>query len=288
MQKATDVDQQVELLAKQGLAFEDEAAAKQFLTKTTYYRFATYSDVYRQDDKTFVSGATFEWVRRIYELDSILRSLIWTAVGDFEIAFRSHFADTLALQEGPLAWADPGLFRNYDRHQRTLTSIDAEMSKSNDPTVIGYADRNPGIDYPIWMVVNVASMGSVANLFGNIEQPKLTAAISAPWQIAPIPFPTVVLMMSELRNLAAHHSQLWHAKLKTRGPRISFPIWLSSATTGVRNSSIFWALIMLVHLHESSFPTSSFRVRINKFLSENGAMWNGLGVPPDRDKYAAI
>ena len=98
---ALSVTDQLAALQQRGLNIQDPAQAEQFLNNVSYFRFAAYLRIFKQRDRTFRAGSTFEQVATLYSFDVELRKLLFGAIQRIEIALRSRVIHQFSLAHGP-------------------------------------------------------------------------------------------------------------------------------------------------------------------------------------------
>lgn len=88
----TDIPDQLALLKQRGMIVNNENAALRQLESISYFRLANYWKVFETDDVThrLVPGTQLEDVISLYAFDKELRSIIFTAIQDIEVALRTR------------------------------------------------------------------------------------------------------------------------------------------------------------------------------------------------------
>ncbi len=263
-----------------------DADAAQFLHDTSYYRFSGYSHLYQiapgaGGNDNFVSGVSFKDVQDVYHFDGRLRRVLREGLFDFEIRFRSRFAYLLATEIAPDAYLDPSIYTNKQFFTESRSQIDTELKRSKEKFALAYRRAHPTEEFPVWIAFEILSFGQISKLLSNLNAPRVMGGLAKQWEITPAKFPTVVYIMSLLRNIVSHHGRLWHRQMATRGVDIGYPIRLSRSLDGVDKRSVYWSIIMLDYLLKEH-PGSGFRQDVLALLSEDSTWWAGLGIPNDR------
>lgn len=90
--RPTDITTQLAMLKQRGLIVSDEDAALRQLASISYFRLASYWKIFETDETThqFGSGTRLEDVISLYTFDRELRSIIFTAIQDIEVALRTR------------------------------------------------------------------------------------------------------------------------------------------------------------------------------------------------------
>lgn len=186
-----------------------------------------YQTGHQPDPHTFKPGTTFEQVRLLYDFDRKLRWLILDAVEPIEVAFRSSICNKLAVLYGPHWHTNPSLFFPADwpeLERRIADSLEFDLntfrrkgsSKNGTHLFLDhyYNTYSAPAMPPCWMLMEVASFGLVARIFGSLVSTADRKAISIEFQFSDRkPIDESVLKswshsLSVLRNRCAHHSRI--------------------------------------------------------------------------------
>ena len=105
---------QLDILKEHGLTIEDEEDAIKFLHSVSYFRFANYLQPMELNTEShrFAQNSSFTFATNLYVFDRELRSLIFTAIQDIEIAFRTRIIHYFSMEHGPFWFMDASKFKN--------------------------------------------------------------------------------------------------------------------------------------------------------------------------------
>ena len=105
---------QLDILKERGLTIEDEEDAINFLHSVSYFRFANYLQPMELNTEShrFAQNSSFTFATNLYVFDRELRSLIFTAIQDIEIAFRTRIIHYFSMEHGPFWFMDASKFKN--------------------------------------------------------------------------------------------------------------------------------------------------------------------------------
>lgn len=86
-----DFPAQIELLKERGMIFTDEDKALDCLFSISYFRLASYwRHLEHRKSRQFKPDARFDDVINLYVFDQQLRNIIFSAIQNIEIAFRTR------------------------------------------------------------------------------------------------------------------------------------------------------------------------------------------------------
>lgn len=127
---ALDTTAIIERLKANGLGILDEKEALRKLGFVSYFRIAAYLRPMEDDKEThhFKPGSTLENAFALYEFDTRLRQLIFTAIQEIEIALRAKVIQHFSLTYGPFWFMDVSLSANERLFAQNLAAIDRELN----------------------------------------------------------------------------------------------------------------------------------------------------------------
>lgn len=254
MEHPLSLTDQLSLMERRGLVVTDEALALRRLSEVNYHRLHGYWLTLESND-AFLPGTTFDDIWEIYLLDAELRNWIWRAIAPIEIKARTSFAHHISMALGPLAHEDPTNFSSPTSHARSMQNLKREQDRAlNDgvPWVVHSIEKYG--DLPLWAAVEIMSMGTISQLYGNLDGSasypngrSVRSSIARDFGAKPFILRSWLRHLTYVRNICAHHSRLFNRVMTTRptmiGPDSSF-----------RSEKQFPTLVVLKRLYESSWP----------------------------------
>jgi abortive infection bacteriophage resistance protein len=286
------LDEQADLLRSRGMAGERGDFLRR-LAVVNYYRLSVYWYPFREADGRFKAGTTLDAVWGRYTFDRELRHLVMDAIERVEVAVRASLAYAHALEGGPFGYAtDPSAIFRADGQRRTefLQRVEDEVRKSNEPFVQHFRDRYGDSHRlpPIWMATEVLTFGSLSRLCqGSSRQVRLHVArgLNVPESV----LESWLRVMTELRNICAHHGLLWHRDFHYAPRLLRVPAW--QELERVRNKP-FAVLSVLAHCLHAVAPGSGWGARLTTLFDKHPEVPKGaMGFPEDwraRPMWAAL
>lgn len=168
---ALTYQEQLDQLKSRGLLVQDDAKAMHLLAQVSYYRLSGYWYPLLSDKTThqFKPGSTFETAFRLYCFDRELRKLVLAELEKIEVAVRAQMIYVLSHTFGPFWFADQTLFANGATHAKTMASLTTEYNRSDEQFVKAYKQKYVDPFPPSWMLLEIASFGSLSMLYKNLE-----------------------------------------------------------------------------------------------------------------------
>lgn len=222
------------LIDNRGLLCESRDDLLHFLRNENYYRFTGYARQWQVEplshyDK-FVHGSSFERIRFIMNLDHQLRHLLLEQISYVETAIRTRFAHEIGRKYGDTAVYLHDDFYNVGYTSRgELIDVPSELvsdiQRSRSVMVKHYASDDSTLDQygryealPIWVAVEVLSFGKVVKAMAQVKDIAPVKQVAHQLSIQWDPFIQTLHSIVVLRNMCAHHSQLWHRTIAVQCP----------------------------------------------------------------------
>lgn len=148
--QAMDFNCQLNILKERGLTIEDEEEAMKFLHSVSYFRFANYLQPmeHNAESHRFAQNSSFTFATNLYIFDRELRSLIFTAIQDIEIAFRTRIIHYFSMEHGPFWFMDASKFKNQSIFNSCLDNIAAEVNRSREDFISEYYNCYTAPSFP--------------------------------------------------------------------------------------------------------------------------------------------
>ncbi|MDF7663167.1 Abi family protein [Bifidobacterium sp. ESL0763] len=290
-------DELVTLLCDvRGLSCGHRDELLRFLQNNNYYRFTGYSRQWqidpRQHNDRFTDDASFETVSSIMALDHSLRQLLFEQSSHVEMAIRTRYAHAMGEAYGEYAFYLNNDLYNPIRYPNGETAdipmeIAKELNRSKSKMIAHYrsseAHQNLCDDFtnlPIWVAVEVLSFGKVSKIIKNFSDFEPAKSVATELNIQWAPFTDVLHSLCVLRNMCAHHSQLWHRRLDIACavPK-KIKHRLSKSGISFDSKSVFAAIIMLNEYRGKIDGDTGTAKTINKLISSNKTFSEGILHP---------
>lgn len=148
--QAMDFSCQLSTLEERGLTIENEEDALKFLHSVSYFRFASYLQPMEQNTEfhQFLPNSSFTFATNLYVFDRELRSLVFTAIQDIEIAFRTRIIHYFSMEHGPFWFMDVSKFKNQSIFNSCLDNIAAEVNRSREDFIAEYYSNYTSPSFP--------------------------------------------------------------------------------------------------------------------------------------------
>ena len=220
--RATDVNQQIDILKSRGMVIDDDQKAKEYLLNIGYYRLGFYWFPFEKTypkktnrDHELKSGTKIEYAIRLYYFDFDIRNLFLRYISRIEINFRTKviYIASNHFSGDPFWYADPSKFKtgfvSSPKYQAALNELQKE-------SVIAHDLKKYGRKYsPAWKAIEHMTFGTVICIYENLADAKLKSIIAKEFGISSSKaFSNYINTIRRLRNHCAHGKVLFDMKFQ--------------------------------------------------------------------------
>lgn len=274
------LDEQLVQLKSRGMKFHDEKEAKHYLEHLNYYRLGGYWLLFESDHEThtFKENVYFEDVLNLYIFDRELRLLILDIIERIEVSIRSKFAHHLAECFGSHAHLMPELFYSSDNYYKTLSKLKSEIDRNkNELFIKHHFDKYNEELPPIWVCVEVMTLGQISNWYSNLKERKHRQAIAKDYGLDEKILSSFLHHLTTVRNVAAHHSRLWNRKFTIDFVLPSYPVELKKKLNPVSRRYIYNTLMMCEYLMNTISKDSMWKSRLEELINTHNIDTTRMG-----------
>ena len=297
------LQQQLDKLSKRGLLFDDELLAKQYLSNISYYRLRAYTYPFQENhdlsaDHRFIrTDIHFSDIIDLYCFDRRLRSLMFNAIEKIEVAARAKIVQTYAESTNDSHWfREQSLYKHIEKTDKEgnlttaydllMKEIEWEIQRSNEDFIKHYYNKynHPPIP-PVWMTLEVLSIGTLSKLYHLLQKSPEKKAIAkgfglnddrvlANWLHA----------IAVWRNCCAHHSRIWNRRsiINIQMPtNVDYPFLDRQTLKLLHPNKIFTVLCCIKYITNIISPESSLKQNICSIIQDGGKLLNlqEMGFP---------
>lgn len=280
----TDITTQLAMLKHRGLIINDEDTALRQLASISYFRLASYWKTFETDATThqFGSGTNFEEVISLYTFDKELRSIIFTAIQDIEVALRTRIIHFFSLSHGAFWFMDATKFNNHNTFQMCIDSIQVELSRSKEEFFQEHFNKydSPSMP-PVWKTLEIVSLGNLSKLYANMKDVEVKKQVAKSMGLPQYTYlESWMRSLTVLRNCCAHHARAWNRRYPAmpKMPKRLPLAWVE--TQHIRPMKLYAQLCTLLYLEQSITPNSNIKDRLlNLFKAYPQAIIRQMGFP---------
>ena len=267
------IAEQVDFLLWRGIEVQPRAEAERILGHISFHRLRGYLESFYAQPGIFRDRVAFADIIERYNFNQELRNLLMDAFTHIEVSLRTQWAYTLAYVGGGgrLAHQRTALFGKH--HGENLSRLKKEYAQ-RPSAKYGYRFD----DCPIWAIVETMSFGNIVRWYSDTVRPA-RRVIAQHYGIAENIFDSLLKHLRVIRNMCAHHEQLWDRTLVSP---FRLPNSLGSVKSAryVFNESargkIYNAIIMIVYLMSLINPAAGWHQRLTALLNKYSR------IPPER------
>jgi len=244
-QPPMSIDEQIANLLSKGLTIDDEEYARRVLNDISYFRLIkAYSLGLKAKNGDYNKNVRFEDIVQLYLFDANFRQALFPQIEKIEINLRCRLSNYFSAKYDVTGYEEAGnLAMPEDAFQDFYSEIQREISrKKRTPFIINFQDNYIDGKIPMYALVEVMSFGTLSKFYKNMKNED-KKAIASQYGVGYTYFESWLENLSYVRNICAHYSRLYNAKL-TKTPRL----YKQYTAAGISNSRIFATLLTIKHL----------------------------------------
>jgi len=274
------IEQQISQLKFRGMNFHDEEKAKYYLENLNYYRLGGYWLIFEKNHETheFKDNTYFEEILNLYIFDRELRLLLLDAIERIEVSIRSRLAYVLAQSFGSHPHLKPEIFASSFKYEKTLSKLKAEIDRNRSEIFINhhldkYSEELP----PIWVSVEVMTMGQISNWYSNVKDRKYRQIIAKYYGLDEKILSSFLHHLTIVRNTSAHHSRVWNRKFTIDFILPNFPKELNEKFNLSSKKYIYNTLVMCEYLMNIISDDNSWKKRLDNLIVKHNVEVKRMG-----------
>lgn len=219
--RALTIKEQIDLLAKRGMVFDNIPKAEEILGDIGYYRFGFFSFPFEKSypnkfNRTheLIPGTSFKEVHDLYKFDSQLRFILTKALTRIEINIRTRLTLTGSLH----FISDPWWFCNPSYvNKNFISQFDREVYSAvkKNPAILEHHKKYTKDKYaPAWKTMEFMTLGNIVFLFEAIKDHNLKENIAKYYGCSIKVFLNYIETIRLVRNRCAHGGCLFNLDIK--------------------------------------------------------------------------
>ena len=265
------LDEQIDLLKSRGMLFRDESKAKYYIENLNYYRLVGYWLIFEEDhtSHTFKENTYFEDILDLYIFDRELRLLLLDAIERIEVSIRSKLAYYLAESFGSHALLKPDIFLCALKYSKTLDKLKSEIDRNSAELFIKhhfekYKEELP----PIWVCVEVMTLGQISNWLSNIKERKYRQIIAKSYGLDEKILCSFLHHLTIIRNACAHHSRVWNKRFPLAFSLPKNPNELNKKFNTTKQKYLYNTLVMCEYLMSIICEDTQWSIKLDNLIKK--------------------
>ena len=232
----------------------------------------------------FKPGSTFENALALYEFDTTLRQLLFSAIQRIEVALRSRIIHHFSMQYGAFWFMEMQLHISEHRFLENLTTLDREVSRSKEEFIKEHFHNYDKPEFPpAWKTLELASFGTLSKLYYNFADKKVKKQIARDFNLPQHEvLESWMRSLAALRNHCAHHARLWNRYLNAT-PQLSVRLrglWINNRQ--VDANKLYAVLCCMVYWLDAMGHGEKFKSDLFQLLSTYPSVDTAaMGFPND-------
>ncbi len=279
------LDEQAARLIGRGMIIDDKDKAKHYLSNISFYRLRAYTYPYQDNNDPnhpFIRPIKFEQIIELYRFDRKLRIIVFDALEKIEVSLRCKLIYYYAEVYGSHWLLDQNIFRNVQQYNNDLARIKKEIERSPEIFIKHYKNKYTEPELPpVWMILEVLSLGLLSKVFENIRKDKIKKQICTEFGLLHVDvLESWMHSFSFIRNICAHHGRIWNRRI-TNMPKLPHNTKFQFIDNlNIDRNKLYPILCCMTYVLDRISPGHQFRndliILFNEFNSVNQ---RELGMP---------
>lgn len=250
----SSIREQLNILAKKGMAIPSKKQARRILRDNNYYNIINaYKDCFLDNtyirlsmdmpDEMYKSGTSFNELVAMFEFDNKISEIYLKYFLQVENQFKTHLAYEFAFIYGEDAYFN---HNNFDCSDDKIYSVlnlqsminDTIYKNKNDLRVKHfYFDKNKNV--PIWVLISLFEIGKARTFYVNCQD-CLKKKVAYYYSLTPSQLISMISTINMFRNVCAHDSRLYCYRIIDVNKQISdMPVHLLMNINRIPSSNWF-------------------------------------------------
>jgi abortive infection bacteriophage resistance protein len=274
-------------LEQRGMIVTDRVSAERQLSNISYYRLRAYTYPFqnnRDPEHPFTQPITFNDVVGLYEFDRRLRHLVFNALEEIEISFRTQIIHHWALAHGSHWHLNPLLFRDTKQFVKDRSRLLDEIVRSKERFIQHYQSKYTDPMSPAcWMSLEVTSFGLLSKLFFNLISGPEKKAVTQFYGLYKVDIlENWMHSFSNLRNICAHHGRLWNRRLTAHIKIPRNAIYPFIEISSDNPFKLYPVLCCIKYTLDRISPSQTFNIKLKELMTQCPlAQEHAMGFPMD-------
>ncbi len=214
LKPALSFQDQLNLLKRKKLVIKDDRLALGYLAENNYYHLNKYFHEFLDASGDFIIGTDFDEIITINENDKFLRNLIFRLIDPIEIKLKTVIANYLSLKYGSRCFYDNSFSRDKKLWANNFIKMMQDVFRDPTHPVVAWHIENYEAEFPLWVLMEFVTFGSVSSYFANLNVGDKNAIGSIHYQGVPgDKLESWFRSLGLIRNRCAHGGHLFRQKL---------------------------------------------------------------------------
>lgn len=277
------IEEQIKLLKSRGLNISDESKAAKILENINYYRLSGYLHHFKiigQDQ--YEADLTFQKLIRIYSFDNKFTRILMYALENIEETYKTRFAYTISAKypNNSEIYLDNSIYRSVNEFNKFKKLFEDEKRANHGLPFIKHHNQNYNGQLPIWVAVEIMTMGNLQSLYKNLK-PIFQKAIAKTYNTGPKQMSSWLENITFTRNHLAHFMRIFRYNFGRT------PISCSNHGTFTGNGKIFDQLLLIHYMYSDSEEWNNYIIsELTRLINEYNDVvaLTDIGFPADWEK----
>ncbi len=220
MKSPTTYEEQVSILIERGVIVDNKDAAISILSNLNYYIFTGYLYQFKDSNGNYLKNTTFEQIYNLYLFDMRFRNLLQYVLEIIETSLKTKMAYHSAHRIGALGYLEKSNFKDEKEFNILIGKIHGLLKKNSKLDYVEHHNKNYNGKFPIWVSINIFTMGMIYNYYKNLSEPKIKNVktikkiIAEEYNTGQQQLLSWLESIVYIRNMVAHYMRIYNVNLQ--------------------------------------------------------------------------
>ena len=214
MSKQNNIYQeQINMLLNKGILIEDKIEAIKVLSSLNYYSFIGYIPNFTNENVNYENKISFNNIYKTYLFDRRLRNIVLYIIEIIENTIKTKISYAFSIESGDFGYLDNSNYKDAKEYKMLMSNLKRLLQKDKKLELVDYYVKKYGNKLPIYIGINVFTMGMINSLYKNINT-NIQKKIAKEYNTGVNQLTSWIENIVYIRNLVAHYMRLYNFKLQ--------------------------------------------------------------------------
>lgn len=206
-------EEQINMLLNKGILIEDKIEAIKILSSLNYYSFIGYIPNFTNENINYQNKISFNKIYKTYLFDRRLRNIVLYIIEIIENTIKTKISYVFSIETDEFGYLDSSNYKDAKEYKMLISNLKKLLQKDKKLELINYYVKKYGNKLPIYIGINIFTMGMINSLYRNINT-NIQKKIAKEYNTGVNQLTSWIENIVYIRNLVAHYMRLYNFKLQ--------------------------------------------------------------------------
>ncbi len=162
-------EEQINMLLNKGILIEDKIEAIKILSSLNYYSFIGYIPNFTNENINYQNKISFNKIYKTYLFDRRLRNIVLYIIEIIENTIKTKISYVFSIETDEFGYLDSSNYKDAKEYKMLISNLKKLLQKDKKLELINYYVKKYGNKLPIYIGINIFTMGMINSLYRNIN-----------------------------------------------------------------------------------------------------------------------